>query len=450
MMPRRLSTMQNFNTAKVLVAVISIISFLSFPYIPKKYVNVYPESSVWWGAYTDSFSGGNSTFVYSDETQNGIKCFIGDIGTFNMCGSSGVFAENTVVTRDRLLADANFSIAISPSITRDFSHFSGMWVDVDYRGPADFIFLLLQNHEPALDLPNPDRQFRSQSVGVSISELHQPAYVSLKDFKVADWWVTRYSLHRTQAGVRFDRIYAFGIEIKDQPKYSEHYLKVRSITFVGEWISKENFYSLIIIVLSALLLLEVAVRVYNLYVKQRATQKSLETLNEHNQRLQSAAYRDELTQLLNRRAIHEVVLNNSVVGQNKCIAIFVIDIDHFKLFNDTYGHALGDRVLVDVAKSLTNASRDYDKIARWGGEEFIVLTRETQPENLLIYAEKLRNEAASIAIFSEHHAEPINVTVSIGIALSRVDESFEKAFERADEALYQSKRNGRNCCTLSS
>ena len=367
-----------------------------------------------------------------------------------MCGNTCVFADHTVFTRDKLISDIDFSMSVSPNITRDFSAFSGVWIDVEYHGPAEFIYLLFQNHEPAADLPNPDRQFRPQNVGISVSELNKPVYVSLKDFKVADWWVTRFALHRTKAGVMFDRIYSIGVEIKDQPPHSEHIFKVRSITFVGEWISKENFYLVIIVILATLLLFEIALRVYNLYIKQRLAQKSLEVLNEHNQRLQSAAYKDELTQLLNRRAIHEVVLKDSVIKKDQFIAIFVIDIDHFKLFNDTYGHALGDRVLIEVAKSLTNASRDYDQIARWGGEEFLVITRAVQSENLLTYAEKLRNEVSSISIFSEHHVEPISVTVSIGIALSRMGESFEQAFERADEALYQSKERGRNCCTLSS
>ncbi|HEY7774409.1 MAG TPA: GGDEF domain-containing protein [Marinagarivorans sp.] len=404
---------------------------------------------MWWGAYTDAVAGGNTTFTYVDESQSEIKCRIGDVGSFKLCGNSAVFAESTVFTRERLASDHDYAMAVSSDISVDFSDYLGVWLNVEYEGPADFIYVLLQNHEPSMVTTDPDRQFRPQSVGVSTSELTEPVYISLNDFKVADWWVTRFSLHRTKAGVNFDRIFAFGVEIKDQPAGSNHRVKVKSITFVREWISRENFYFCIIVSLTTLLLLEVALRVYGLYVRQRLAQKSLEELSVQNKRLQSAAYKDELTQLLNRRAIHEVVLKNWEVKKYQPIAILVIDIDNFKTFNDTYGHALGDTVLAEVACALQSVSRDCDHIARWGGEEFVIITKKESPEKLKAYAQKLRKKIASTEIQSEHCLEKLSVTISIGITVTGYGERFEQAFARADAALYQSKKMGRNCCTFS-
>jgi|GEM_PF-2988906 len=448
MATKKFSFSQHLNAAKFALVIIAIVALFSFPYIPQRNLEIYPGYDVWWGAFSDASAGGNTRFEYKNEGHTAIECVIGDAGSFNMCGNSCVFVDNSVVTHGGLLDDLAFATAISSEITLDLSGYSGVWIDIDYRGPANFIHLSLQNHEPAVDLPDPGRQFRPQGVGISTSELHEPVYVRMKEFKASDWWVNQFALHRTESDTRFDRIRAITVEIKEQPPHSQHYFEVRSITFVGEWISKENFYLAIIVAFATLLSLEGTFRVYILYNRHRAAQKSLEALNEHNRKLHSAAFKDELTQLLNRRAIHEIVSKRLDMKNENGLAIIVIDIDHFKKFNDTYGHALGDKVLVKVAESLTQVSRDYDQIARWGGEEFVIVTRESPPENLLVYAEKLREKVASNPIFKEGSIDPIFVTISVGITQSRLDEDFDVALDRADKALYRSKEKGRNCCTL--
>jgi diguanylate cyclase (GGDEF)-like protein len=437
-----------WNAAKIVLVLATILAILAYPYIPQRTLEIFPGSGVHWGAFTDSFAGGNTKFTYKQEDMSAIECIMGDAGSMSLCGNACTFANNMAVTHDQLMSDLAFATKVSPQITMDLSGYSGVWIDIDYRGPASFIYLSLQNHEPALDLPDPVRQLRPQSVGISTSELRKPVYVRFKDFHVSDWWVKQFALHRTESGTFFERTRSVVVEIKDQQAGTKHYLEVRSIKFVGEWISKENSYLAITIAFAALLSLEGASRIIGLYRKHRAAQKSLDALNEYNQQLQSVAFRDELTQLLNRRAIHEVVRKSLDLKSERGIAIIVIDIDHFKKFNDTYGHALGDKVLINVAQSLKQASRHYDQIARWGGEEFVILTRESQLENLLAYAEKLRETVASKPVFEEGSPNPIFVTISLGITISSIEEGFDAALERADKALYRSKENGRNCCTF--
>ncbi|MBC6905171.1 GGDEF domain-containing protein [Saccharophagus sp. K07] len=439
---------RHLNAAKIALALASCLALFSFPYIPQKKLDIYPGSQVWWGAFTDAASGGNSSFEYMNEAHTALECSIGDAGTFNLCGNAGVFVDHDVINHSLLLSDLALATRISPDITRDVSSYTGVWVDIDYRGPAKYIYLSLHNHEPALDLPDPGRQFRPQSVGIATSELHQPVFARLQEFKVADWWINQFALHRTESHTRFDRLQAITVEIKEQHPHTQHYLEVKSVKFVGDRVSKENFYLTIIIAFASLLGLEGTFRVYTLYKSQRAAQKSLDELNEYNRQLRSEAYKDELTQLLNRRAVQEIVSQKREFGNPQGLAIIAIDIDHFKKFNDTYGHAVGDKVLINVAQALKQVSREYDQIARWGGEEFVIITRDASPENLLIYAEKLREKVASSPIFNDGDPEPILVTISIGITRSHIDEDFEAAFERADKALYQSKEKGRNCCTF--
>jgi len=437
-----------FNALKITIVVLIIGALITYPYIPKPTLNIYPGIDMWWGAYTDNSTGGNSSFQYLNDNQTAIRCTMGSSGSFNMCGNTGVFADDSVASYDKLVADYKFATKISPKITRDFSDYLGVWLDIKYSGPADFIYISLQNHEPTLDMTNASRQFRPQSVGVSTLELQNPVYIKLEDFKVGDWWVKQFSLHRSISGARFDRIRAFGIEVKDEPVGSEHFLEMKSIHLEGEWISREDFYLTIIIILAALLSIEGSMRVYNLYVAEHNAQIHLEELNEHNKNLQSAAYQDDLTKLLNRRAIYNIILKEHSLNKDHNLGLLVIDIDNFKVFNDTYGHATGDKVLEGVAEALRNASRDSDNIARWGGEEFVVITRESLRENLLKYAEKLRKAIASMVVYTDNDSKPVSITISIGATLAKPDEDFEDSFDRADTALYRSKKNGRNTSTF--
>lgn len=319
MIQKTLSLSRHMNAAKIALVLITILALFSFPYIPKKTLEVHPGVPMWWGAFNDSFSGGNTKIEYKNDSWTAIECTMGDAGQYTLCGNTGVFFDHSVVTQDSLLADLAFAIETSPKITLDLSAYSGIWFDIEYRGPAKFIYLTLQNHEPALGLPDAGRQFRPQSVGISTSELHEPVYVRLNEFKTSDWWVNQFALHRMEADTHFDRIRAINVEIKEQPPHTVHYFEVKSIKFVGEWISKENFYLAIIVAFATLLGLEGTVRVYALYDKHRLAQKTLETLNEHNQRLRSVAFKDELTQLLNRRAIHEIVSKSVELKNQKSL-----------------------------------------------------------------------------------------------------------------------------------
>lgn len=154
---------------------------------------------------------------------------------------------------------------------------------------------------------------------------------------------------------------------------------------------------------------------------------------------------DTLTNLHNRRWLQEMYtreLNRSNHGDYQLCA-FMLDIDHFKLVNDTYGHLVGDLVLQTVAQSLVNSLRPADMPVRYGGEEFTVFLPGTNLENARIIAERLRKnvEAVNIAIPS---GKVIKVTISIGFTSRIAGDTIESIIKRADEGLYAAKENGRN------
>ena len=129
-------------------------------------------------------------------------------------------------------------------------------------------------------------------------------------------------------------------------------------------------------------------------------------------------------------------------------ALMMIDIDRFKLINDTYGHAAGDAALQEVANILAKAMRDTDLLGRIGGEEFAALVVELQESSCFLVAERLRTSIASSAVNVDGGQE-IKLTVSIGVAFHRSEaEPIDDMMKRADHALYQAKKQGRNCVVL--
>ena len=130
------------------------------------------------------------------------------------------------------------------------------------------------------------------------------------------------------------------------------------------------------------------------------------------------------------------------------LSILMLDIDFFKKVNDTYGHAVGDIVLEEVARIIKSCTRNVDTAARYGGEEFVVMFNNTTPSAAMTIAERIRKLIEDKVIL--YDGQNIEVTISIGVSSYNFDnESAKSIVERADNALYESKRNGRNCVTLS-
>jgi diguanylate cyclase (GGDEF)-like protein len=166
----------------------------------------------------------------------------------------------------------------------------------------------------------------------------------------------------------------------------------------------------------------------------------------HNQigDLKRDADTDPLTGANNRRAFQYKLKQLALLETP--FAILALDIDYFKLINDQYGHSVGDEVLKQQTQILQGFSRDGDLVARTGGEEFVLLLKDVTVDDAFIIAERLR-----VAIAEETFETVGHVTASIGIsAWSANSISVEKTLSLADQALYQAKKQGRNCCVMRS
>ena len=163
------------------------------------------------------------------------------------------------------------------------------------------------------------------------------------------------------------------------------------------------------------------------------------------QSLQLLAETDPMTNLLNRRGfLRQAADVFAFFSRYKSeFAILVVDIDHFKKVNDTFGHAAGDEVIKAVAHSLLDVARQTDRVARFGGEEFVVLLREIDQSTLKAWAERARRTIEATTVVTD--GKSLNVTVSIGATIAASnDGDVEEIIRRADAALYKAKSRGRN------
>jgi diguanylate cyclase (GGDEF)-like protein len=168
--------------------------------------------------------------------------------------------------------------------------------------------------------------------------------------------------------------------------------------------------------------------------------------NDDIEELRKLAATDPLTNLMNRRAFLDAAADamNYYKRYRRGLSALMIDIDHFKKINDTYGHAAGDEVIKRVAGLIGECIRSTDKVARLGGEEFVVLLREADLDASNFLAERIRAAVEDGAAIYRNGA--ITATVSVGMTMvAASDRDVQDLIERADQALYLAKNNGRNC-----
>jgi two-component system cell cycle response regulator len=175
---------------------------------------------------------------------------------------------------------------------------------------------------------------------------------------------------------------------------------------------------------------------------------SLETrLRESMHQLAVQASHDSLTGLLNRRALYEIIEKEQVRTQADGVplSVVMIDIDHFKLTNDQYGHLVGDEVLCQVAKTIIERKRSSDHAGRWGGEEFLLVLPGANVQEAGYVAERMRVAIRSLAIQLKD-GRSISVRASLGAASTVPGEEFslERLIDGADKALYMAKAAGRD------
>ncbi len=188
--------------------------------------------------------------------------------------------------------------------------------------------------------------------------------------------------------------------------------------------------------------LTLAISSYEISMLNMHLERERKALASANQRLEQLAHFDPLTQIWNRYRIEQAIDSELVAAKRYGaeFALLMFDVDHFKAINDTYGHSLGDEVLVALARRVESSLRGCDYFGRWGGEEFVILATHSDIQAAAGLAERLRELLGTLQLAGLDQP----VTMSIGVVAWQPGDSCKTLIARADAAMYRAKRKGRN------
>lgn len=193
---------------------------------------------------------------------------------------------------------------------------------------------------------------------------------------------------------------------------------------------------------------EMEARTQQLEVQLAASRRQVDSLQENLEAVRTETITDALTGIANRKHFDETIKKavSEASASAQPLTLLMGDIDHFKNFNDNYGHQTGDQVLRLVALALKTNVKGRDLAARYGGEEFSVILPQTSLNNAIVLAEQIRNTIAAKELVKKSTGESLGtITMSFGAATLRPDEGVDSLIARADICLYTAKRSGRNC-----
>ncbi len=345
-----------------------------------------------------------------------------------------------------------YSLALTPDLGRglDLTGFNKFTIKLNHTGDAPHVRLALRNFNPKYDKGDRTLSAKFMSVLIQAKDLTHPVTVNMSEFTVAEWWMKEFDIPREWAAPEFDEILALSFDYISE---GDNTLEIESIELSGAWMTSERLYLTILGFWLVVIIWESSNKFIELYRRYVHIQKQSEQLVKDYQELQKTAEKyetlsttDVLTGVLNRAGIDDFLqkLFNSSYEKSH-LGLILFDLDHFKRINDKRGHDAGDRVLVKFAKIVKSATRESDLFGRWGGEEFLLVCPLSSPAHIQELAEKLRSTVAK-SLFEPDN--PLRLTVSIGATLANHDEQFDSAFKRLDNALYESKNNGRNRVTF--
>lgn len=402
----------------------------AYEFMPAKRMLVVPSPDIPHYIYSDTNAAGESMVHWTDFDGLGWECNIADDGKSHGCG---------------------FNIYIGGGLGTDgidLSSYKKINVDLDYKGGDQRIRFYLRNYEPGFSDINDMQTAKFNNVHVPVEYIENNLVLSLSEFSVADWWIETYKVPRDNSLPNFRNVVAFGIDINYPGMPGKQSFKLKKVEFVGEWVSRENWYLGILIFWLSIIMVVGAISLMRLTKEIRLEHQRLERLADQNSLLaqETDKYKklsmvDALTGVLNRQGLAEYIEQYFPAHIGQVVSMVIIDIDHFKHINDSLGHDSGDQVLKQVTELLKSYTRQSDQIARWGGEEFILVLPDTNLDDAYRIAEEMR---ALVATVNFDQFPGLHVTISLGVGASDGKIPFHQLFRHVDIALYQAKAQGRN------
>jgi diguanylate cyclase (GGDEF)-like protein len=381
----------------------------AYELLPAKKLLIVPSKDIPHYIYADNNSAGEPMVSWTDYEGLGWECNIEEDGKNHVCGfhlylGGGLGTEGL-----------------------DLSSYKTVKVNLQYSGSLQRLRFYLRNYLPGFSNISDIQTAQFNNVYIPIEFVKDDLVLSLSEFAVAEWWITTNKAPRDKSLPDFQHVIAFGIDISYENAPGNHNLKLSRLEFVGEWVAREDWYLGILVFWLSAIMVAGAARLGHL-VHESDKYKKLSMI-------------DPLTGLLNRLGLSEYIEQYFSMDIEKLVSLVVIDIDHFKKINDSLGHEGGDLVLKRVSELIKTNTRQSDQIARWGGEEFVLVLPDTRSDDAFQIAEKMR---VLIASASFEQFPELHVTISLGVGTSDGKVPFHELFRRVDIALYEAKAQGRN------
>lgn len=402
----------------------------AYEFLPAKKMLVVPAENIPHYIYAYDNSADEALVHWTDFDGFAWECSIENDGKSHLCG---------------------FNVYLGGGLGTsgvDLTSYKTINVDLNYTGDDQRLRFYVRTYEPGFSDIYDIQTAKFINVHVPITHVNDDLILSLSEFSVAEWWITQYKVPRENSLPDFRHAIAFGIETSYPGSPGKHSFKLNKLEFVGEWVRREDWYlSILVFWLSCVMILggvrlvrlTQAIRRAHQHREYLATENSL--LAKETDKYKKLSMIDPLTGLLNRQGFSEYIEQYFPINAEKRVSLMIIDIDHFKRINDSLGHDGGDEVLRKVAQLIKSNIRQNDQVARWGGEEFVMVLPETRKDDAFQIAEKIR---ALIAKSQFQQFPGLQVTISLGVGTSDGRVPFTELFQRVDIALYQAKAQGRN------
>lgn len=397
---------------------------------PEKSLQLYPFPGAAAHLYADSVEpNGTSVARWVNRSESAYECEIGYGVPYPYCG---------LVIKYKKVDSHNYNVLdyfeFTDATTIDLSEYDGIYVSIDYTGASNALNLYMRNTEkPPLDHSEYERV---PYVHVDFSPKGGDIFIEFSRMQLARWWADRYNPPPELRQPKFDHVFEMAIDLPTLPPEGTHEFKLKRIFAKKSYISQQQIF----IAISGLAGAGVLV-----FLMQWLQMSLARRYTKENETLRSALVVDPLTRCLNRLGLETAVGGVFPLSNCSSVYVMVLDLDHFKKINDTLGHAAGDEVLRKAATVLAKELRGDDVFGRWGGEEFIIISRIGR-DNLENLIERLMNSLRSITL--ETVAEPCQVSMSVGVTEALIGEAFVDVFQRADDAMYQVKQAGRGSWKL--
>ncbi|MGQ3050849.1 MAG: GGDEF domain-containing protein [Roseateles sp.] len=321
----------------------------------------------------------------------------------------------------------------------DLQRFSHLRLSLHAEGPNEGkepvqVRVFLRNFNPAYSGRGDAVDLKPHELIFAPGAQPQPVELRLSQFMVSSWWSQGHALPLAIVGPELDRVRIISFSTSGQTTVGQHLIRVEAAELVGDWVAPETFRLGLVGLWMFSLLGYLAWESWTVRGRLRHSMKRSRVLEQ-------MALRDSLTRVANRDGLDRALeLLLQVQGDTGFpLSVVFVDVDHFKRVNDGHGHETGDQVLVLLAHTLrANLPRD-DLLARWGGEEFVIVMPQTPAAEAVAVAERLRQVLA-------HTEWPagLRVTASWGVAQAVGAADVEAALREADQAMYRAKQAGRD------